>query len=137
MESTPANSLAANPLVIFNGGAEIEVTFNDGRREIVKIRQLPLRLMAEYGRAHGEEDKLIALFADRDAGWVESLTQESQEAVIEIGEQLNADPFFRWTRRRLEAARRLEPLNALVSASAKSASPSAPAAAIPPGKSKI
>lgn len=135
MQNTPP---AAAPLTILNGGVEIVVRFIDGRpEELVKVRQIAMRHMAQYGNAQGDEGALLDLFTGKDAAWVDNLTQESQEEIVVIGDQLNLDPFFRWSTRRLTANKQLEPLAKLVSASAKSAALFAPAVATPPSSSSI
>ena len=124
-----------NDLVIINGGVEVTVTHLDDTEETIKVRQVPLRHMSEYGNAQGDEGKIIEIVTNKPAEWVDSLTQESQELLIETGEQLNLDPFYRWTKRRLTANNRLEPLNNLLSGSGKSVPPSSTAAVTPPSNS--
>ena len=129
------NQKLINDLVIINGGVEITVMRLDGAEETVKVRQVPLRHMAQYGSAQGDEAKIIEVVTNKPAEWVDGLTQESQERLVEIGEQLNLDPFYRWSERRLTANKRLEPLSTLLSNSGKSVPPSSSAAVIPPSSS--
>ena len=132
------NAPPATPLQVILGGVEIPVQHLDGKEELIKVRQIPLRLMPRYGVSQGDEAALIELFTNKDASWVDGLTQESQERIVELGDRLNIDPFFRWSQRRLDNQKRLGPLAPLLeqaSRSQKSAPPSAPAAGTPPGSS--
>jgi ABC-type dipeptide/oligopeptide/nickel transport system ATPase component len=60
---------AAEPteLQILNGGIEINVVKIDGSSEKVKVRQLPISLIGEWGRNQGGENEayLIELLCDR------------------------------------------------------------------------
>lgn len=76
------------------------VTKLDGTTEAVKVMQLPIRSMGDYLAAIDDESKLVELAANKEAGWSDSLTEESFEAVIIKMEELNADFFFRWLNRR-------------------------------------
>jgi hypothetical protein len=133
-KSSEDNKVSANELVILAGGVELTVERLDGQRETVKVRQLPLRLMAAYGNAQGDEGALCELFADRPEGWADALKLESAEALVELGDQLNLTPFFRWARRRTAAGERLAPLTQNLPGSAKSPPPFAPAAGTDPRK---
>ena len=127
----------ATPLQVLNGGVEIVVEHLTGEKETIKVRQIPLRLMPRYGMAQGDEGKLAELFVNKDEAWVDGITQESQEQIVEIGDRLNIDPFFRWSQRRLDNQTRLAPLAPQLAASRspKSVPPSAPGAATPPSSS--
>ena len=97
-------------LVIVNGGMDISVKFLDGKEELIKVRQLPLRLMPAYGAAQGDEGKLCELFTDKDTAWVDSLETESQEQIVETGDSINIDFFARWAGRRMKANEKLKPI---------------------------
>ena len=129
MENQEGKELST--LTIVNGGVEITVRHLDNTEERIKVRQLPLRHMAAYGEAQGNEARLCELFTGKDAEWVDSLSTASQEEVVSLGDRLNADFFLRWADRRMAANQKLRPLLPTLR-SATSASPSSPAASIPP-----
>ena len=133
MDNSPGRTLTA--FEIISGGVEIKVKHLDNSEETVKVRQLPLRHIAEYGNIQSDEAKVIELVTGKPGDWVDGLSVESQEALIELGESLNFGPFYRWTERRLKANERLEPLASRVSPSAISAPPSAPVAVTRPSSS--
>lgn len=134
METKP-DDIATNPLVILNGGVEIEVTRLDGTPDLVKVRQLPLRHMAKYGDIQGDEGKIIELVTGKDAAWVDGLALESQEEIVILADRLNLDPFLRWSMRRLTSTDHLKPLTSFRGVSEKLQPPSVPAAATRPSSS--
>ena len=123
---TPAKIV--NDLVILAGGVEIEVHYNDPATppETVKIRQLPLRRMADFGALQGDEGALIDLFCNRPPGWSDTLDLASAEAIVELGTRLNLDPFARWAERRLAANEQLRPLLGKIPPGSLSPSPTPP-----------
>jgi hypothetical protein len=65
-------SAAQNELEVLNGGVEITVTKIDGSSEQVKVRQLPMSLVGEWGSMQGDEAGLIDLLCgkrDRALQW--------------------------------------------------------------------
>jgi hypothetical protein len=64
-ETANPNPPEPNELEILNGGVEITVVKIDGSQEQVKVRQLPISLMGEWGRCQGDEAHLIELLCDR------------------------------------------------------------------------
>jgi hypothetical protein len=91
------------------GGEEIEAIRLDGKTERVKVRQLAVELYPKFLVAVGDEIAMIALYCDRDAEWVRSLTTESFNAIADKGRDLNL-PFFRsWLKRGLEWTEALRP----------------------------
>ena len=101
-----------NDLVILAGGVEIEVHHTEGETptETVKVRQLPLRRMADFGNLQANEGALIELFCNKPPNWADTLSLESAEEVVELGMRLNLDPFARWAERRLSADKQLRPV---------------------------
>jgi hypothetical protein len=91
------------------GGKDVEVKLGNGSSESVFVRQLPIKLMTQLLAALEDEPKMIELFCDRPAGWSDSLTPESFEALVSEGERINADFFGRWLQRRLKRQERLIP----------------------------
>ncbi len=75
------------------GGVDLTVTKLDKSTEVVKVRQLPARLMSRYAAAVQDETEQVRLFTDKDVKWVESLTDESFVAIINEGQRM-AEPFF-------------------------------------------
>jgi hypothetical protein len=68
-ENQPAHEIAdagpATELQILNGGIEIDAVKIDGSQEKVKVRQLPPRLLGEWGNCQGDEAYLVELLCDK------------------------------------------------------------------------
>lgn len=119
-----------NPATLY-GGVEIEVRFQNAevetrnaefqgpsgtdsalpvpRSALVKVRQLPLRLMPAYHRVKDNEAESIELFCDKPAGWADTLTPESFEAVLAKGEELNLDFLSSYSRRKANRMEKIAP----------------------------
>lgn len=84
------------------GGIDLTVSFADHTvvGAVVKVRQLPVKLFPAYLATMNNETAQVELLCDKPAGWAESLTRESHEAIIEAGDKLNADFFGRWLERK-------------------------------------
>jgi len=91
------------------GGHEIEVTFADGSKETVKVRQLPVKLMSKYAIAIGDDSAAIELYCDKPPGWADTLSGDSYNAVADMGLDLNSDFFRAWFQRRMKIAESLKP----------------------------
>lgn len=89
----------AEVYAILNDGEELTVTHVDGRTETVKVRKVPIREMRLLGEAWGKEDKEVAVYTGKTDDWVKTLTDESFEAVVERGKELNFLSFKRWFKR--------------------------------------
>jgi hypothetical protein len=77
------------PLSVVLGGVEVPIKFNDGTDGVVKVRELPMRLMQTYLAVYGNEPACVALFCDKPDAWVDGLSRESFERIVEVGEELN------------------------------------------------
>lgn len=95
--------------LIVVGGVEVEVKYLDDRTERVKVRQLAVKSMDRYLEVFGNEAEAIALFCERDQAWVESLTPESFDAIIEKIEELNLPLFRNWYRRLMARSEIMNP----------------------------
>lgn len=85
------------------GGVEIEVTFEDGRKERVKVRQVKIITEFDaYLRVQDDEGAEVELVCDKPKGWAETLTSESFDAIAELSQDLNL-PLFLKRYRRLKA----------------------------------
>lgn len=83
---------------ILTGGTTMVVKFEDGRpEETVTVRIIRLRQLQEYGQLiyTGDEAGQVGLFVAKDAKWVDALTNDSAEKIVEEGQRLNADFFTR------------------------------------------
>jgi hypothetical protein len=82
------------------GGVEIEVTYQDGHTERVKIHQLsPIKDFQRYLEVQNNEIEEVELYCRRQSGWAESLTPESFDAIADKGQELNLPLFRNWYRR--------------------------------------
>jgi len=88
-----------NELITIAGGVEIEVVRQDGSKETVKVRQIPISQMQKFALAIGNEAELIALYCDKTKEWADSLTVESANAVADKGQEINLPFFAAWFRR--------------------------------------
>jgi hypothetical protein len=91
------------------GGTMLQVTKTDGTYECVKVLQLPVRQFNALLTVQDDECKLVELYTGKPEGWADTLSVESFEAIITEGERVNADPFGRWFKRRLDRMERLVP----------------------------
>jgi len=113
---TMANEENASPasdkvdeLITALGGAEIEITYRDGGKETVKVRQIPVRHMDKYLLAIDNEPVAVELFCGKPAGWSDSLTEESFNAIAEKGQDINLPFFGPWLRRRMKRIEVMKP----------------------------
>lgn len=100
---------AENTLATLLGGTELEVAKLNGERELVKVRQLPVRDLPKYLACHQNEAATVELFCERDANWVDTLALASFEAILAEGEKLNLDFLSRYAARQLARNERLLP----------------------------
>ena len=78
---------------ILAGGRTLPIAFSDGRTEEIKVRQLPIRLLASLNARQGDEPALVELYCDKEDGWADSLTHESYHAVVTVGDEINRPPY--------------------------------------------
>lgn len=91
------------------GGKTVRAHLTNGTTEAVFVKQLPIRKLPDYLAKQDDEAGLIELACEKPAGWVDNLTVESHEALIEAVEAMNNVPFFAWLRRKVRRAERLAP----------------------------
>jgi hypothetical protein len=91
------------------GGKEIEIKYQDGSTQTIKVRELPIKKLDEFLQKIGDEDACIELYANQSAGWAATLSRESWEAVLDLGESLNLDFFMRRAKARIERQEKLMP----------------------------
>jgi hypothetical protein len=93
----------AQELITVAGGVEMEVNFqNNGDKETVKIRQIPISKLQNFIMAMGDEAAAIELYCDKPKGWADKLTMESASAVADKGQELNLPFFAAWFRRQMK-----------------------------------
>lgn len=83
-------------LAVVRGGVDLEVEYQDGHRETVKVRKLPLDDMERYLGCLKKASSSIELFCERPAGWSAQLTEESQMALFKKGTELNLPLLEGW-----------------------------------------
>ena len=85
------------------GRSDVLVTSVTGDHENIEVRALGVHQMKAMQAALVDgESALGSLYAGRSVDWFESLTPDSQEAVILKGRELNWDFFSRWVLREQE-----------------------------------
>lgn len=97
------------PAETLKQGADIVVVFNDGQERLIRILQLPIRMMEALLVAQGDEPKLILLYTGQTEEWLDEVTPTSQEEIVKEGDRINADFFGRWFQRRLDRQEKLAP----------------------------
>jgi hypothetical protein len=90
-------------LITIAGGVEMEVAYqNNGDKEKVKVRQIPISKIQNFIFAMGNESEAIELYCDKPKGWADTLSVESASAIADKGQELNL-PFFKaWFRRQMK-----------------------------------
>lgn len=103
------NTDGPTPTETAKQGGQLVVTLTTGQERLIPIRQLKIREMEALLAAQGDEFKLALLYTGQSEEWLDTLTMESQEAVVEAGDRINSDFFGRWFQRRLDRQERLAP----------------------------
>lgn len=78
---------------ILAGGRWLTVAFSDGHTEEIKVRQLPIRLLASMAARQADEAALVELYCSREEGWADTLTHQSHAAIVTTGDEINHSPF--------------------------------------------
>lgn len=86
---------------IINGGADVQVRFADPalESEWVKVKKLSIREMPRLGSTMGDEFREVAFYVGKTVEWVESLEDDSFEALIKEGRDINFTKFDNWYQR--------------------------------------
>jgi hypothetical protein len=98
-----ANASPNDELITIAGGVDLEVTKQDGSKETVKVRQIPISKI-DFGTAvgSGDEASAIALYCDKPKEWVDALDLQSLNAVADKGQELNLPFYGAWFRRQVK-----------------------------------
>lgn len=82
-------------------GIDFGVTHIDGTTETVKIRQLPIRdfQALQVAACNNDERAMAEVYTGRDKAWFDTLTIESQTALIQAGDKVNESFFYAWLQR--------------------------------------
>jgi hypothetical protein len=111
------------------GGKDVTVTYQDGKTEAVRVRQLCIEDYPKLLAAMQDEATQAELYCGKEVGWAKQLTTECHDLVMEEGERINADFFGRWVQRRMRKLKLLGPeltdklVGALANAQSKPTSP--------------
>lgn len=87
---------------------QLAVILQDGTRETVDVRELPISKMPDYLTAFDDEVTQAVLFSGKDEAWALQLTAQSHYDLMVKGEALNRPNLDPWYQRRM---RRVELLN--------------------------
>lgn len=117
------------------GGADVAVTFEDGRAATLKVRQFKVREYRALFPLLEDEIGLCARATDQPRAAVESLAPASFEAVYATMREVNGGGFFCFARRQLERGaenlRNLPP-DMVEKIMARASASSAPSPLLPP-----
>lgn len=97
-----------NQTVTAMGGTVFRVTLVDQSTPDVFVKQLPLRRMGELANVLGDPGSLIKLCTGKDEAFIDSLTPESFEALVDACDATNRDFFGRWLAMSQRRGRELE-----------------------------
>lgn len=89
------------------GEVDVAVETLQGATEVVRVLQLPIRQMPALAACIDDEERMAALYVDKEPGWSASIKREGIEAIIAMGERLNSDFFERWLQRRMARQERV------------------------------
>jgi hypothetical protein len=89
------------------GGREFRVKLIDGSTETVQIRQLPVRDFERYLAKLDDECGVAEMLCLKEAGWADRIHPTSLGELVTAGEEVNADFFVPWLRRRADRAKRI------------------------------
>ncbi len=91
---------ASDELITIAGGVELEVTHLDGRKETVKVRQIPATKLEQFMTRLADESISVSIYCDKDVKWVDSLHHASIDEICEKGLEINKSFLTAWCRRR-------------------------------------
>lgn len=99
-----------NPTIL--GGNKITITLETGATEEIIVRQIPIRDYGDGFKHFNDEVALVAFLAGKPKEFALTLTPESYEEILSVGQEVNASGFFAFCRRRIEANSQQEAMNA-------------------------
>lgn len=91
--STPGN---------VSGSRTLTATFFDDTTAPIKVRQLPMRLLANLDAKQADESALVELYCEQEEGWADKLTHESFLELLKVGDEINLPAFKDYTARNVE-----------------------------------
>lgn len=89
------------------GTRPVEVEYEDGRTEMIEVRQIAVKHIPEYSRSLGDAVALLALATRRSKDWVQTLSISSFNALKKLNDEMNTGPLvegFRLDLDRLDQA---------------------------------
>ncbi|PYT00175.1 MAG: hypothetical protein DMF63_08330, partial [Acidobacteria bacterium] len=90
------------------GGLTLTVCFEDGHKETVHVRQVPLKEYRALMDAQTDEFKWLEIVCEKPEAWAEAMRPGDYNRIFAEAERINAD-FFVWCRRQIERVQRLAP----------------------------
>jgi hypothetical protein len=94
-----ADAPANDELITIAGGVDLEVTKQDGSKETVKVRQIPISKIQQFVVSLGDEAATVAFYCDKPKEWADTLSLESANAALDKGQELNLPFLSAWFRR--------------------------------------
>lgn len=105
---TPLNRAAGFKMVAVFVEADVDKA-RDESQESVRVNAIKVKECEAYARTIEDECLRAEFVCGKPAGWADTLTRESVEAIIEADAEINLDFFSRWLRRKAELAERIQP----------------------------
>ena len=107
-EDTPPTSAATEPLdsiTVINGGVEHDVHFlaKGKPSETVLVKLVPISKIGQYLTSAGDMAKLVELCCGKDAGWADTVDDDSLFAIDTLARKINDPRVGRWLTRQKAA----------------------------------
>jgi len=105
------NNIKPNDIETLFGKSIQELTIGtmDGKTESVSIKQLPVKVYPKLLEILDDEIAMASQYTGKPKEWIETLTPESHQKIIEEGERINWDFFIAWQKRRMERQEKIMP----------------------------
>ena len=114
--STPPNARQGDdplePASTLFGGEELAVTLHNGASSTVFVRAVPYGDLGQVYQAmvNWSPRKLLLLYTGKSQPWVDSLTDDSAEAILRKGHELNFPRMERWIAQEKDALGAIAPM---------------------------
>jgi hypothetical protein len=90
------------------GGTTMTACFEDGHKETVTVRQVPLRQYRALMESQTDEFRWLEIVCDKPEGWAETMRPADYNLLFTEAERINSD-FFVWCQRQIDRVQRLAP----------------------------
>lgn len=78
-----------------NKAGRVEVTYRDGKKEVIEIKQFSVRELVKYSEVETDEAASAELIAGKKSGWADLLENECVYMINREWRRVNHNPFLR------------------------------------------